>query len=146
MAWVGFEPMTIEFHSDTLTDWAIRPWVQLTLRANFVQLLQFHRLFRLTFHFGYCLILTIYACMDNNKVWVSCKMQSRFQEKMCLVYQKQNCLLLRPRKADNLNLLFYYHNCFFWIVSRNYFKKKCSSNLAVVYREGFEGWYSGVGT
>ena len=34
--------MTTEFYSDTLTDWAIRPWLQLTLRANFVQLLLFH--------------------------------------------------------------------------------------------------------
>ena len=34
--------MTTEFRSDALTDWAIRPWVQLALRANFVQLLQFH--------------------------------------------------------------------------------------------------------
>ena len=42
LAWVRFEPMTTEFRSDALTDWAIRPWVQLTLRANFVQLLQFH--------------------------------------------------------------------------------------------------------
>ena len=42
LAWVGFEPMTTEFRSDALTDWAIRPWVQLALRANFVQLLQFH--------------------------------------------------------------------------------------------------------
>ena len=36
LAWVGFEPTTTEFRSDALTDWAIRPWVQLTLRANFV--------------------------------------------------------------------------------------------------------------
>ena len=42
LAWVGFEPTTTEFCSDALTDWAIRPWVQLALRANFVQLLQFH--------------------------------------------------------------------------------------------------------
>ena len=42
LAWVGFEPTTTEFHSDTLTNWSIRPWVQLALRANFVQLLQFH--------------------------------------------------------------------------------------------------------
>ena len=39
--WVGFEPMTTEFHPDALTNWAIRPWVQIALRANFVQLLQF---------------------------------------------------------------------------------------------------------
>ena len=42
LAWVGFEPTTTEFHSDALTDWTIRSWVQLALRANFVQLLQFH--------------------------------------------------------------------------------------------------------
>ena len=42
---VGFEPMTMEFHSDALTDWAFRPWVQLALRANLVQLLQFDHLF-----------------------------------------------------------------------------------------------------
>ena len=42
LAWVGFEPTTTEFRSDALTDWAIRPWIQLALRANFVQLLQFH--------------------------------------------------------------------------------------------------------
>ena len=52
---VGSEPTTTEFRSDTLTDWTIRPWVQLALRANFVQPLQFQCLFSVTFHFGYCL-------------------------------------------------------------------------------------------
>ena len=42
LAWVGFEPTTTQFRSDALTDWAIRPWVQLVLRANFAQLLQLH--------------------------------------------------------------------------------------------------------
>ena len=42
LASVGFEPTTTEFLSDTLTKWAIRPWVQVPVRANFVQLLQFH--------------------------------------------------------------------------------------------------------
>ena len=42
LASVGFESTTTEFRSDAPTDWAIRPWVQLALRANFVQLLQFH--------------------------------------------------------------------------------------------------------
>ena len=52
LAWVWFEPTTTEFRfrSDTLTDWAIRPWVQLTFRPNFVQLLQFH-LFVQCLHF-----------------------------------------------------------------------------------------------
>ena len=39
---MGFESRTTEFRSDALTDWAISPWVQLALRVNFVQLLQFH--------------------------------------------------------------------------------------------------------
>ena len=55
LAWEGFEPTTTEFHSDALTEWAIRLWVQIALRANLVQLLQFHRLLSVTFHFGYCL-------------------------------------------------------------------------------------------
>ena len=55
LAWEGFEPTTTEFRSDALTDSAIRSWVQLTLRANFVLLLQFHRLFSVRFHIGYCL-------------------------------------------------------------------------------------------
>ena len=55
LVWVGFEPTTPEFRSNALTDWAIRPWAQLALRANFVQLLQFHLLFSVKFHFGYCL-------------------------------------------------------------------------------------------
>ena len=44
LAWVGFESTTTEFLSDALIDWAIRPWVQLVLRANFVQPFQFHLL------------------------------------------------------------------------------------------------------
>ena len=42
LAWVGFEPTTTEFRSDALTDWAIRPWVQLALRAKFIQLLHIY--------------------------------------------------------------------------------------------------------
>ena len=58
LTWVGFEPTITEspeFHSDALTDWAIRPWAQLALKADFVQPLQFHRLFSVRFHFSYCL-------------------------------------------------------------------------------------------
>ena len=65
LVWVGFEPTATEFHSDALTDWAIRPWVQLTLSANFVQLLQFHRLVNVTFHFGYCLRQSPRFCFEQ---------------------------------------------------------------------------------
>ena len=45
LAWIGFEPMTTEVHSDALTNWAIRPWYKLALKANILQLLQLHFLF-----------------------------------------------------------------------------------------------------
>ena len=34
LVWVGFEPTTTEFRSGALTDWAIRPWVQLTVLVS----------------------------------------------------------------------------------------------------------------
>ena len=52
---MGFEPTITLFRSDILSNWAIRPWVQLALRTNFVQLLQFHVLVSVRFHFSYCL-------------------------------------------------------------------------------------------
>ena len=55
LAWVGLEPTPTEFRSDALTDRDIRSWVQLVLRAIFVQLLHLHRLFSIRFHLGYCL-------------------------------------------------------------------------------------------
>ena len=58
LTWAGFEPRTTKLRSDALTGWAIRQWVQLALRANFVQLLQFHRSFSVAFPFG-CLLSSI---------------------------------------------------------------------------------------
>ena len=52
-----FEPMITEFRSDALTDWAIRPWVQLAFRANFVQLLQFH----LSVQFSHFISATVFV-------------------------------------------------------------------------------------
>ena len=51
---VGFEPTIAEFRWDPLIHWAIEPWDQLALRVNFLQLVQLHRLFNVTFHFGRC--------------------------------------------------------------------------------------------
>ena len=39
---VGFEPTTTEFRSDALTEWGIRPWVQLALRFHFIFSLLFY--------------------------------------------------------------------------------------------------------
>ena len=55
LAWAEFDPTITEYRSDALTDCTIRPWVQLALRSNFLLLLQFHCLFSVKFHFGYCL-------------------------------------------------------------------------------------------
>ena len=50
--------LCLRYYITALTDWAIKPWVQLTLRSSFVQLLQFHGLFSVTFHFS-CLPLSV---------------------------------------------------------------------------------------
>lgn len=55
LAWVEFGPITNEFRLDHLTDWAIKSWVQLVLRANFLKLLQFYLLFGVIPRFNYCL-------------------------------------------------------------------------------------------
>ena len=52
VGWVESESMTTDFHSNALRESATRPWVQLALRNNFLQLLEFHRLFSATFHFS----------------------------------------------------------------------------------------------
>ena len=52
---VGFEPTITVLVLDTLTYWAIWPWVQLALRPNFLKLLQLHCLYSVTWHFGHCL-------------------------------------------------------------------------------------------
>ena len=54
LVWVGFEPATSEFRRpNRLSYQAMSSTVHLALRANFVQLLQFHRLFSVRFHFDY---------------------------------------------------------------------------------------------
>ena len=53
LTWLRVALTITEFRSDFLTDWAIRPWDQLALRANFVQLLQFY--------FGLCLRQICYS-------------------------------------------------------------------------------------
>ena len=66
LAWVELETMTTKFRSDALTDWAIRPWVQVVLRANFVQLLQFH-LFVQCSHFNSAIaFVSRHICFKRN--------------------------------------------------------------------------------
>ena len=45
------------------------PWVQLALWANFVQLLQLHRLFGVTFHFGFAFV-SRHVCLNQKFIEV----------------------------------------------------------------------------
>ena len=62
-----FESATTEFGLDDLTDEAVRSWVQITVKANFLQLIQFHlivqgsRFNSTTFQFNYCLRQSSYT-------------------------------------------------------------------------------------
>ena len=66
LAWLGFEPTTTEFCSDSLTDWAIRPCVQLTLRANFVQLLQFHLFLQCSCLISVFVFVSCHICLKQS--------------------------------------------------------------------------------
>ena len=60
-----FEPTTTEFCSDALTDWDIRPWVQLAPITKFVRLLQFH-LFVQCSHFILAIVFaSCYICFKR---------------------------------------------------------------------------------
>ena len=80
LAWVGFEPTATEFRSDALSDWAIRPWVQLAIRVQLALIFHLIKLgnhtkrwvLRFTWRFGICLLLMlfikIYSCIIHIRV------------------------------------------------------------------------------
>ena len=53
LPWVGFEPATTEPSSNALTDWGMRPCVQLSLKVNFLMPLEFYHLLSVTFPFNF---------------------------------------------------------------------------------------------
>ena len=56
LAWMGFEPITTKFHSNALTTELSGHELKSHSKPTFfLQLLQFHRLLSVKFHFGYCL-------------------------------------------------------------------------------------------
>ena len=69
LAWVGFEPTTVEFRSGALTDWVIRPWVQLAVSqlctatsiSSFVQCSRF--IWAIAF-------VSRHLCFKRNLAWV----------------------------------------------------------------------------
>ena len=67
LASLGFEPTTTVFHSHALTDWAIRPSAQLALRANFLQLLQFHLFVQCSRFISAIAFVNNYICFRCNR-------------------------------------------------------------------------------
>ena len=70
LTWVGFEPTTTEFHSGALTNWAIRPRVQLAHSANFVQLLQLHLFFQCSHFILSIAFVSLHNCFKQNRAQV----------------------------------------------------------------------------
>ena len=113
LAWAGLEPTTTEFRSDSLSDWAIRPWVQLALRVNFVhfvQLPQFHCLFSVVFHF-----VSRHFYFDQNFSWgnhisknVEVKPRNRLLWKAIFSYSWQNLSRLKREETNLPNNDFYF--------------------------------------
>ena len=66
LAWLGFEPTTTEFPSDALTEWAIRPWVQLALRANFPKIIQFHPFAKCSHYPSVIAFVSSHICFKQN--------------------------------------------------------------------------------
>ena len=69
--WVGFEPTTTELRSDTLMDWATMPWIQLALRANFVQLLQSHLFVQCSHFISVIAFVSRHICFKQNLAQVT---------------------------------------------------------------------------
>ena len=69
-----------EFRSDALTDWAIGRWAQLALRANLVQLLQFHRLLHLVIPF-----LSL-ACYQTINIPFCQKLREMWTDFHCIIH------------------------------------------------------------
>ena len=59
-------PATTEFRTDAPTDWAIRPWAQLALRVNCVQLLQFHLFAQCSSFISVIAFVSRHICFKRN--------------------------------------------------------------------------------
>ena len=76
----ALNPTITEFRSDALTDWAIGRWAQLALRANLVQLLQFHRLLHLVIPF-----LSL-ACYQTINIPFCQKLREMWTDFHCIIH------------------------------------------------------------
>ena len=92
LAWVGLEPPITKFRSDTVTDWIIRPRVQLVVRANFVQLLQFD-LFVQRSRF-----VSIFTFVSHHMFWWSLMVYYIHQVDFCNKIQRAHIVLTRSKE------------------------------------------------
>ena len=95
--WVRFHLTTTEFCSLVLTNSVIRLWVQLALRTNFVQLLQFHHFFSV--HTFFRPLSSFVATFISIEVWQ-------------MIYKPEVFKVFKPEVfglflASKLNLLTY---------------------------------------
>ena len=103
LALMGLEPTTTELRSGALTDWANRSWVELALRANFVQLLQFHL-------FSQCSrFISVFAFVSHH---------------ICLKRSLAQVITLVAKWIDTYGI---YH----WRIFRSRFKKKRKKEVAI---------------
>ena len=93
LAWVVFEPTTSEFRSDALTNWTIRPWVQLTVRANFIQLLQFDLFFQCS------RFISVFAFVSCHIFWWSLIAYYIRQVDFCNKIQRAHIVSARSKKS-----------------------------------------------
>ena len=66
LAWAEFEPTNTEFGLESLTHCAIRPWAQLAVRANFVQLLQFNLFAQYSGFISAIAFISRHICFNQN--------------------------------------------------------------------------------
>ena len=99
LAWVGFEPTTTEFRSEALTkdifaltDCAIRPWVQFALRANFVQLLQFHLIAQCSCFISTIAFVSRHICFKRNLAQIITLVTIHMVESIRMVFTTEGFL------------------------------------------------------
>ena len=107
MAWVGFEPTTSEFSSDALTDWAVRPWVQLAIYTHgyiYIYIYIYIYMWYCIYDIWYWNIVTSVPGGTNHSESLELRSNSSAKETLKTVYSqnKGSCKNLKP---DWLKLL-----------------------------------------
>ena len=110
LLWGGFQPLTTEYGSDALISRTISPCVQLALRAKFIQLLEFHRFFSFTSHFG-CLpesvpmftLIKVFCRWSYFCSWMSCYIWFHYWQILWNSYRKLVWMGFEPTTTQFLS-------------------------------------------